>query len=302
MRSPLIRFRLPRPFTLARALESLQWIEAFTDSLPTVLLGFRHRQVSRCPTFVPMMKTANLRQRDHLPKVRRLHRPTPIGPDFIKPSPQESVEPIELWSLHRALQHAKLVTGPDAAERPRYLRGSLRRGMPLVSNAWLIRCWTGGSTSFPWIITYSAITGLFTGSLARIPFSCSIRLRTSGVGPSKRRWPAYSWRYPHGTSNKAGSKPISRRSDSSARLRLSFQSLHRGPDLLGRLPADVEDADEFQKRCPPQVPQALIPGAEEGSNNYWSELETLSGHSHLVIQADVHPGGPASASGSGTLT
>jgi hypothetical protein len=142
-----------------------------------------------------MMKTANLRQRDHLPKVRRLHRPTPIGPDFTKPSPQESVEPIELWSLHRALQHAKLVTGPDAAERPRYLRGSLWRGMPLVSNAWLIRCWTAGSTSFPWIITYSAITGLFTGSLARIPFSCSIRLRTSGVGPSKRRWPAYSWRY-----------------------------------------------------------------------------------------------------------
>ena len=35
-----------------------------------------HSQLSRCPTFVPMMKTANLRQRDHLPKVRRLHRPT----------------------------------------------------------------------------------------------------------------------------------------------------------------------------------------------------------------------------------
>src|SRR5450631_2743055 len=77
--------------------------------------------------------------------------------------------------------------------------------------------------------------------------------------------------YPHGTSNKAGSKPISRRSDSSARLRLSFQSLHRGPDLLGRLSADVEDADEFQKRYPTQVPQALIPGAEEGTKNYWPE-------------------------------
>jgi len=102
--------------------------------------------------------------------------------------------------------------------------------------------------------------------------------------------------------NKAGSKPISRRSDSSARLRLSFQSLHRGPDLLGRLPADVEDADEFQKRYPTQVPQALIPGAEEGANNNWPELETLSGHGHLVIQADVHPGAPASTSGSGTLT
>jgi len=35
-----------------------------------------HSQLSRRPTFVPMMKTANLRQRDHLPKLRRLHRPT----------------------------------------------------------------------------------------------------------------------------------------------------------------------------------------------------------------------------------
>src|SRR5258708_28368190 len=30
-----------------------------------------HSQLSSCPTFVPMMKTANLRQSDDLPKVRR---------------------------------------------------------------------------------------------------------------------------------------------------------------------------------------------------------------------------------------
>src|ERR1035441_4684889 len=37
----------------------------------------------------------------------------PAVPDSTKPGPQEPVEPIELRSLHRALQHAKLVAEGD---------------------------------------------------------------------------------------------------------------------------------------------------------------------------------------------
>src|SRR5260370_30029180 len=35
-----------------------------------------HGQFSRCPTFVPMMQSADLRQCNHRPKIRRLHGPT----------------------------------------------------------------------------------------------------------------------------------------------------------------------------------------------------------------------------------
>jgi len=61
------------------------WTGAPVARQPKEILRFRcnrarhnslHSQLSRCPTFVPMMKTADLRQCNHRPKIRRLHRPT----------------------------------------------------------------------------------------------------------------------------------------------------------------------------------------------------------------------------------
>ena len=50
--------------------------ERYCSSVVTGRGGYLHSHLSRCPTFVPMMKSSDLRQRDHRPKVRRLHRPT----------------------------------------------------------------------------------------------------------------------------------------------------------------------------------------------------------------------------------
>ena len=87
----------------------------------------------------------------------------------------------------------------------------------------------------------------------------------------------------------------------SAHSPLPLQSVHDIADLFGRLPADVEEADEFQEWYPAEITKALIPCTEKGLQNDGPELETLGGHGHLVIEPDVHPGGPISASGSGTL-
>src|ERR1039458_1690394 len=87
----------------------------------------------------------------------------------------------------------------------------------------------------------------------------------------------------------------------SAHSPLPLQSVHDIADLFGRLPADVEEADEFQEWYPAEITKALIPCTEKGLQNDGPELETLGGHGHSVIEPDVHPRGPASTAWSGTL-
>lgn len=79
--------------------------------------------------------------------------------------------------------------------------------------------------------------------------------------------------------------------------RVALQSLHRGPNLFRCLPTDVIKADELLHGHPTQVTQALIPCIEKGSHNYRPEPEAMCGQGCRVVEPDVRPRGPISASG-----
>ena len=82
---------------------------------------------------------------------------------------------------------------------------------------------------------------------------------------------------------------------------LSLQSLHDIMDLLVSLQADVEEAHELRARYPAEITQALIPSADEGSQNYGPEADAMCSQGCRVVEPDVHPRVPINPSGSSTF-
>src|ERR1039457_4319648 len=83
--------------------------------------------------------------------------------------------------------------------------------------------------------------------------------------------------------------------------RVALQSLHRSSNLFRCLSTDVEKTDELLDGCPTQVTQALIPCIEKGSQNYGPKPEAMCGQGCRVVEPNVHPRGPISASRTGAL-